>query len=96
MSIVELLPYCYYGASEASVVFRRLTEISEYGRPAGRGYAFARAISQQPLDRFACGNCCRVTSSLLPTNEQLSMHVVRGTCPSVLTCHVQYEGVSVM
>ena len=26
----------YYGASEASVVFRRLTEISEYVRPAGR------------------------------------------------------------
>ena len=24
-----------YGASEASVVFRRLTEISEYERPAG-------------------------------------------------------------
>ena len=24
----------YYGASEASVVFRRLTEISEYDRPA--------------------------------------------------------------
>ena len=26
----------YYGASEANVVFRRLTEISEYERPAGR------------------------------------------------------------
>ena len=35
----------YYGASEASVVFRRLTEISEYERPAGRGHAFQRLIS---------------------------------------------------
>ena len=35
----------YYGASEASVVFRRLTEISEYERPPGRGHAFARLIS---------------------------------------------------
>ena len=43
---------CDYGASEARVVFRRLTEISEYerpaGRPAGRGHAFQRLISQQP------------------------------------------------
>ena len=44
-----------YGASEASVVFRRLTENSEYERPAGRGHAFQRLISQQPLDRFTCG-----------------------------------------
>ena len=29
----------YYGASEASVVFRRLTEISEYERPAGRPWS---------------------------------------------------------
>ena len=29
-------PVNFYGASEASVVFRRLTEISEYERPAGR------------------------------------------------------------
>ena len=28
-----------YGASEASVVFRRLTEISEYERPAGRPWS---------------------------------------------------------
>ena len=64
-----------YGASEASVVFRRLTEISVYERPAGCGHAFARTISQQPLDRFTCGNFCRVASSLLPTNGELSMHV---------------------
>ena len=57
----------YYGASEASVVFRRLTEISEY---AGRGHAFHRLISQQPLDRFTCGNFCSVASSLLPTCGQ--------------------------
>ena len=60
----------YYGASEASVVFRRLTEISEYERLAGRGHAFQRLISQQPLDRFTCGNFCSVASSLLPTCGQ--------------------------
>ena len=59
----------YYGASEASVVFRRLTEISEYG------HAFERLISQQPLDRFTCDNFCSVASSLLPTGGQQSMHV---------------------
>ena len=59
-----------YGASEASVVFRRLSEINEYERPAGRGHAFEKLISQQPLDRFTCGNFCTVTSSLLPTCGQ--------------------------
>ena len=60
----------YYGVSEASVAFRRLTEISEYERPAGLGHALARLIPQQPLDRLTCGNFCRVASSLLPTTGQ--------------------------
>ena len=43
-SFVELLDgtgeiRCGYGASEASVFFRRLTEISEYERPAGRPWS---------------------------------------------------------
>ena len=77
-STMTICLYCY-GASEASVVFRRLTEISEYerpaGRPADRGHAFVRLIAQQPLDRCTCDNFCGVASSLLPTTEQKSMHV---------------------
>ena len=45
-----------YGASEAGVVFRRLTEISEYergGRLAGRGHAFEWLISQHLTDVHA-------------------------------------------
>ena len=85
-----------YGASEASGVLRRITEISEYerpaGRPAGRGHAFARLISQQPLDRFTCGNFCRVASFLLPSIGLFPMHVGDPLC----TCHVQNEEVSLL
>ena len=60
----------FFSVGGPAGVFRRLTEISE-----GRGYASARIISQEPLDRLTCGNFCRVASSLLPTIGQLSMHV---------------------
>ena len=90
------LTFFNYGASEASGVLRRITEISEYerpaGRPAGRGHDSATLISQQPLDLFTCGNFCSIASFLLPIIGLLPMHVGDPSC----TCHVQNEEVSVL
>ena len=57
----------YYGASEASVVFRRLTEISEYERPAGRGHPLQGSYLSNHLADLHVVFFCRVASPVLPT-----------------------------